>query len=179
MAESLWKSYWTLWSLRFAKVKDYLNIKSKQADMNSSQLPNPQDSRGIRNRKQESQLSPRVDGSEASKHVPAAERSKSSAKKVSSNIGSVLPPLPTLPEPGEDMKIAHKTFRRTLLRNWRGPEIIAEPGACLITGTVEVVGPKAMCNMDVQAYYHPKDSRWISIRVMVRRIQARRQIPKR
>ena len=178
MAAALWTSYRTWWSLSLAKMKDYLTIKSKQENAN----PNPQAKffgRWISNRKQESQPSPGVDRSDSSKDAPVGESSKSSAKTVASNFTGALSPLLTLLEPGEDMKIVYKAFRRRLLKEWKFPETPLEPGTCLVTGIVELVGPKAVCSLDIQAFYNPRESRWTSIRIAVRRLQDRKQQPKR
>lgn len=182
MAESLWASYKTLWSLHWVKVKDYLKVRSEQGKMK----PNPStsffDFRWLANHRQESQPDPggnESSGPESSKSSSVGDRSKSSTQRISSNVTGALPLLPTLLEPGKDMRIAFRTFRRTLARNSRGPSIPQEPGTFRVTGIIEMVGPRAVCQLEVQAFYHPRESRYISIAVAVIRVQERKQSPKR
>ncbi|MCJ1262164.1 hypothetical protein MMC22_002034 [Lobaria immixta] len=181
MATSLWATYRLLISLRLARIKDYLNIKSEQENVNPNLSSSFFDFRRLANQKPETQPSPGVEGASPAvpgRVTPAESASKTSSKRAPSNSTNALPPMPSLPEPGEDMSIAMKTFRRTLAKTWKGPDIPAERGTFLISGLLQVEGSKAVCVLDIQALYHPRESRWVNIVVHVRRLQPRKQIPK-
>lgn len=181
MAASLWASYSLLWSLRWAKLKDSLNINSPQENPNSKASPSFFDFRRIANDNQKSQSDPAVNQlseTAPSKELSAGERSKSLSSSTPSNSSNALPPLPSLPDPGKDMSIAFKTFKRTLAKTWKSPSIPPERGTFIVSGLIEVEGSKAICVLDVRAAYHPKESRWVAIGVSVRRMQSRKQIPK-
>ena len=71
------------------------------------------------------------------------------------------------------------TFKKTLRSAWR-PSLPPHPprGTILISGLVELSGPKAICLLDVLGTYHPGESRWVSIGTRVRRLQRRVQRPR-
>lgn len=181
MAASLWASYRLLLSLRLARIKDYLNIKSEQENVNPNLSGSFFDFRRLANQKQESQPSPGVEGAsqaESGRATPAEATSKTSPKRAPSNSTNALPPMPSLPEPGKDMSIAFKTFRRTLARTWKGLDNPGERGTFMVSGLVELEGSKAVCVLDVRATYHPRESRWVAIAIGVRRVQLRKQAPR-
>ena len=181
MAASLWASYKHLLSLRLARAKEYLNIKSQQENMN----PNPSgsffDFRWLASQKQDSQPNPGVEGvsqAESGRATAPEAASTTLPTRAPSNSTNALPPMPSLPEPGEDISTALKTFRRTLLKTWKRPKIPAERGTFLVSGLVQVEGSKAVCTLDVRATYHPQESKWVTVLLGVRRLQPRRQAPK-
>lgn len=187
MAASLWASYRLLLSLRLARIKDYLNIKSEQENVNPNLSSSLFDFRRLVNQKQESQPSPGAGGaSQAESGSPTPDEvnsktsrtSKTSPKRAPSNSANALPPMPSLPEPGEDMSIAFKTFKRTLAKTWKRAYVPVERGTFLVSGLVEVEGSKAVCVLDVRAAYHPEESRWANISIGVRRLQPRKQVPR-
>ena len=181
MAASLWGSYRVVFYLRLARIKDYLNIRSEPETVNPNLSGSLFDFRRLANQKQESQPSPGVEGApqvESGRATTAEATSKTSPKRALSNSTSALPPMPSLPEPGKDMSIAMKTFKRTLAKTWKGAPIPPERGTLLVSGLIEVEGSKAVCVLDVQAAYHPRESRWVAIAIGVRRLQLRKQAPK-
>lgn len=178
MAVSLWATYRLLISLRLARIKDYLNIKSEQENVNPNLSSSFFDFRRLANQKPETQPSPGVEGASHAvpgRITPAESASKTSSKRAPSNSTNALPPMPSLPEPGEDMSIALKTFRRTLAKTWKGPAIPMERGTFLVSGLLQLEGSKALGMLDVQAFYHPRESRLVSIAVNVRGVQPKQQ----
>ena len=109
---------------------------------------------------------------------PQIVPTKPSSTVTSSDASKVFPPLPSIPQPGGDMSSALMAFKRTLAKTWHPPATPPERGTLLVSGLVEVSGTKAVCVLEVQAAYHPKESKWVSVAVGVRRIQRRKQSPR-
>lgn len=181
MASSLWASYRLLFSLRLARIKDYLNIRSEPETVNPNFSGSLFDFRRLANQKQESQPSPGLEGApqaESGRPITAEATSKTLPKRALPNSTNVMPPMPSLPEPGKDMSIAMKMFKRTLAKTWKAAPTDPERGTFLVSGLIEVEGSKAVCVLDVRAAYHPRESRWSAVVVGVRRLQLKKQHPK-
>ncbi|MCJ1478778.1 hypothetical protein MMC13_007462 [Lambiella insularis] len=160
-----------LWQLQVAKVKDYLNIKEESGSkrprfppgfMNVSQLPQKKDD----------------DSSHPALAAPEERPSPSSALPVASGRANILWPLPGISKPSPEMATATTAFKNNLAQHWRYASAPAPRGTFMVSGLVELRGPKGTCVMDVQAAYHPQESRWVAIAIGVRRIQKRKQGPK-
>ncbi len=181
MASSFWASYTTILSLQMARAKQFLGIKSAPEKQNSQASAGFMDFQHLAKttNKQKSHSSAEIGktpGSESksSEMVP----SKSLPKAASSDAARVLPPLPSIPQPGGDMSSALMAFKRTLAKTWHPPSTPPERGTFVVSGLVELAGSKAVCVLDVQAVYHPRDSRWVVVGIGVRRLQQRKQGPK-
>lgn len=179
MGESIWASSTALWSLQVAKFKHFFNLKS------NSEADDPHPPNGYidfrrfakTTDKQPPEAGPGVDpapDSKTSESVPA----KSTSRPATSDAGRIFPPLPTLPQPGEGLNSAVAAFKRTLAKTWKPAAIPPPRGTFLVSGLVEVRGPRGVCVLDVRAAYHPKLSRWEAIAIGVRRIQPRKQAPR-
>lgn len=181
MASSFWASYTTILSLQVARAKQILGIKS-EPDKNSPQAPagfvDFQKLAKTTN-KQESHSGAGIEKTSGSESKsPEIMPTKSSSKAASSDAARVLPPLPSIPQPGGDMSSALMAFKRTLAKTWHPPSTPPERGTFMVSGLIELAGSKAVCVLDVQAVYHPRDSRWVAIGIGVRRLQQRKQGPK-
>ena len=181
VAFSFLASFIALWSLQVAKLKDSLNIKS------SSDNPNPKTPQGYINfqglaktsDKQQSHPGPGVDKPPESKSSDTdTDTSINPSKPATTESARVLPPLPPVPQPGEDMSVALGAFKRMLKQTWKPASGPAPRGTFIVSGMVEVQGPKGVCVLDVRGAYHPKEARWVSIGIGLRRLQPRKQSPK-
>jgi len=101
------------------------------------------------------------------------------AKSASSDRSSdILPPLPSLPTPGNEMAPALSAFTRTLSRTWKPVRFTPPRGTILLSGLVEIQGSRAIAVVDVRAAYNPKESKWEGVGLGVRRFQYLRQPPR-
>ena len=164
-----------------ARAKQFLGINS-EPEKPSSRVPagfvDFQQLAKITNR-QESHSGAGIEKSSGSEpKSPEIVSTKPSSKEASPNASRVLPPLPSIPQPGGDMSSALMAFKRTLAKTWHSPSAPPERGTFMVSGLVELTGSKAVCVLDVQAHYHPKDSRWVVVGIGIRRVQDRKQGPK-
>lgn len=178
VAWSLYASYLHLISLRLAKYKQFLNSKlpeDKRHKLFSEEQLRALEAVGFL------KLTPKIkeaSGSEPGKVSHSEQPPKAKLDRAPSGSTPVFPPLPSIPATGEDFNLAFKTFKRVLAKTSKDSTLHGERGVCLVSGLVEVEGPKAVCVMDVRAFYHPGDSRWVSIAIGIRRMQARQQYPR-
>ena len=179
MGSSVWASASALWSLQVARFKQFRNMKSNP-ETNDPQPPAGYiDFRRLAKAtdKQHPQPSPGGDSAPEAKTLDSVP-AKSSSRPAVSDAGRILPPLPSLPQPGEGLSSAVTAFKRTLAKTWKTTPALPPRGSFLVSGLVEVRGPKGVCVIDVRAAYHPKLSRWETITIGVRRVQPRKQGPK-
>ena len=181
MASSFWASYTTILSLQVARAKQFLGIKSE------TEKPSPRVPAGFvdfqqfakTTNKHESHSGAGIEKTSGSEpKSPEIGSTRPSSKEASPNAARVLPPLPSIPQPGEDMNSALMAFKRNLAKTWHPPSAPPERGTFMVSGLVELTGPKAVCVLDVQGHYHPKESRWVLVGVGIRRVQQRKQGPK-
>ena len=76
------------------------------------------------------------------------------------------------------MTFALAAFKRNLARKWKSNNLPAPRGTCVISGLVELVGPKGTCVLEVSAAYHPGENRFVSLGLAVRRAQPKQQAPR-
>lgn len=179
MASSLWAIPASMWSMQMARVKELLGVKSEP------QKPDPNAPTGFidfqrfakASSKQESHPGAGADKISEPKSSDMIS-TKASSKAVLSDAARVLPPLPSIPQPGGGMTSAVTAFKRTLAKTWQPASIPPERGTFIVSGLVELTGSKAICVLDVHAAYHPRESRWVVVSIGVRRVQARKQSPK-
>lgn len=166
-----------------AKVKKFLNIESKpdtsrqpplggfvgfQRSAQRTTEQQPQSELGI---KQSSVSNPPERGPEkATTKQPSSSPDLASAK--------IFPIAPSLPQQDGSMFLAFSEFKRTLRRTWKPTPMPAPRGTCFVSGLVELVGPKGTCVLEVMATYHPKENKFVSIGMSVRRAQPRQQGPR-
>ena len=109
------------------------------------------------------------------KEVGNANRSIDTSSQQSSKILSLLPSLLKISnDNGPDVKV----FKQTLARNWKPPHDFGERGTLLVTGLVQIEGPKAVCVLDIAAAYHPQESRYTHVACGIRNFRPRNQRPK-
>lgn len=179
MGLSLWASSTALWSLQLARLKQFFKLKSNP-EADDPQAPNGYiDFRRFAKTtdKQPPEAGPGVDPTPNSK-APDPVPAKSTVSPATSDAGRILPPLPSLPRPGEGLSSAATAFKRTLAKTWRPAGIPLPRGTFLVSGLVEVRGPRGMCVLDVRAAYHPKHSRFEAMAINLRRAQPMNQAPK-
>lgn len=174
-----------MWSLQANKVRALFNYDSKREVSNKKTSSSPFNVGRFGSTNQRSDRQSTVEGkqssmaeSNANSGAPLTEKSmvkKASDVSAQSKPSGVAMELPIL---GQDMKIAMKTFERTLAKNWKQSALVLERGTFMVSGLVEIEGPKAKCVLDVRAAYHPAESRWVNVGIGVRRMQARSQAPK-
>jgi len=173
---SLWASWQALWQLEVAKLKDFLNIKP-DSDPNKPRfppgylnLPRLGQSKD-QEASQSASTAPKVHSSETS---PAP----STALPSGSERSKTLWPLPSIPKPSTDMVTVSTVFKDNLAKNWRSASVPAPRGTFMVSGLVEVYGPKGVVMLDVRGAYHPQESRWVAIAMGIRRVQKRKQGPR-
>ena len=165
-----------MWQLQIAKFKDLLNIKSEPemekpryppGYVNIPQLTQPQN-------KDEAQ--PTATGTNVSqtKAIPPP----SAALPAGSERSKILWPLPPIPRPSTEMTMASMAFKSNLAKNWKSASVPAPRGTFMVSGLVEVQGPKGICVVDVRGAYNPQMSKWAGIGMGIRRIQRRKQGPR-
>ena len=181
MASSFWASYTTILSLQVARAKQFLGMKSELEKSSSKAPASFVDFQQLAKttNKQESHSGAGVEKTSAPESkTPEIVPTKPESKVASGDAARVLPPLPSIPQPGGDMSSALMAFKRTLAKTWHPPSTPPERGTFMVSGLVELSGSKAVCVLDVQAHYNPKESRWVVIGIGVRRFQQRKQSPK-
>ena len=81
--------------------------------------------------------------------------------------------------PGAMDVTASRVFKKTLSREWRSVPGKFEPprGTIMVSGLVEVMGPKGVCVLDTLGAYDTEHGQWVYIRAVVRRWQPTVQKP--
>ena len=176
---SVWASYSALWSLQMAKLKTFLNIKPSLDTQERKTPPSLIDFHRMAKTK-ETQQKDSGTGVEESLEAKASDaaNSKQSSSATEADARKVPPLLPSLPQPTSELGSALTAFKQTLAKTWKPAAAPAPRGTFMVSGLVEVRGPKGVCVLDVRAAYHPAESRWVTIGMAVRRAQLRKQSPK-
>lgn len=181
---SLWTSYSLLWSLHVARVKRFFNITSKP---DTSRQPPPGGFVEFQRQRQrtteqqpksalEIKQPPASKPSERGPEGPSTKHPSSSPDLASTKI---FPAVPSLPRQAvESISLAFSEFRRTLRRAWQPAPLSVPRGTCFISGLIEYAGPRGACVLDVIAAYHPKEQKFVSLDMSVRRAQPKHQAPK-
>lgn len=181
--QSFWASFSTSWSLQFAKVKHYFKLDTN-ADGAQSSLPRGMtslDQLQENNAKREPQSPNRMDkmsDPKAAEDNPARGSSKPNPKDPFPDRSKILTNLPTIQSISGDNGAAMTAFKRTLAKNWKPPHEFGERGTLLVSGLVQLEGPKGICVLDVQASYHPKESRYTYVACGIRSFRPRQQRPR-
>lgn len=178
MAWSLWASYKALWSLQVAKIKNFLNIKSEPASTKQKVAPGYIDFHRLTQMKDKEPPGATVVEASTESKTPALTPPAPPSSASRSDGAKVFRALPAIPQPGEEMSSALKAFKNTLAKTWRPASAPAPRGTFMISGLVEVEGPKGYCVLDVHAAYHPAESTWVAVAVDVRRVQPKNQGPR-
>ena len=173
---SLWASSHAMWQLQIAKIKDLLNIKSEPELQKPRYPPGYANIPQLAQPKEKDEAQSTVTGAEVSqaKTIPPP----SAALPAGSERSKILWPLPSIPRPSTEMTVASTAFQSNLAKNWKSASVPAPRGTFMVSGLVEVQGPKGVCVVDVRGAYNPQVSRWAGIVMGVRRIQRRKQAPK-
>lgn len=178
MVWSFWASYNALWSLQLAKIKNLLGIKSEPASAKQRLPPGYINFHRLTQMKdKDASGATGVEASPESK-TPALTPPAPPSSSPRSDGAKLLRALPAIPQPGEEMSSALNAFKRTLAKTWRPASAPAPRGTFMVSGLVEVAGPKGHCVLDIHAAYHPAESRWVAVGIDVRRIQLKKQGPK-
>ena len=177
---AFWASYKVLLSLQLARMRQVLDFKPNHGDSSlsvSQNIFNPQHTKNNENLMEKNRsksepedlqsLDPNSDNELEAEGLPGAAKNRTSLDPNQSDTGV-----------SRDMKIAFKTFEKTFAKNWKPPGAVVERGCLLVSGLVEVEGPKAVCIIDVLASYHPEKSHWVSVSLRLRRLQPKRLRPK-
>ncbi|MCJ1380806.1 hypothetical protein MMC17_003915 [Xylographa soralifera] len=168
---SFWASTQALWQLQVAKVKNFLNIKPEPDTKRPRFPPGYMNLPRLAQKNEDEPTQPAL----PSPQVKQPEVAAPAASPISagSERAKILWPLPAIPKPSTEMATVTMAFKRNLAKNWKSPSAPAPRGTFMVSGLVELQGPKGVCVMDVQAAYHPQESRWVVIAMGVRRIQKR------
>ena len=176
MAKSFWASFSTSLSLQYAKFKQYFRLDEDSGNP-SSALPSGVtrlDQLQESNAKQEPQTPARMN--KLSDPKAGEEGSaKGNSKQASPESSKILSSLPSIPSVNGAVVTA---FKRTLAKNWKPPLDFGERGTLLVTGLVQIEGPKGACVLDIAASYHPRESRYTHIACGVRNFRPRHQRPR-
>ena len=179
VAKSFWASLSTSISLQIAKVKQLLKLDKESADTASS-LPSGMtslDQLQEGSAKQEPQAPTRMDKMSDPKTTEEGS-AKGPSKQSTPESSKILSILPSLPQVGNDNGAAITAFKRTLARNWHPPHDFGERGTLLLTGLVQLEGPKGLCVLDIAASYHPRESRFTHVACGIRNYRPRHQRPR-
>ena len=162
-----------------AKLKNILNIKADESST-GQHLPHKQISFHRLSQADEKTPSQMTTGAEPSSDVKttAVSTCKASSKSDTKDGAKVLRALPPIPQPNEEITSAVTTFKRTLAREWKPAGIPPPRGTLIVSGIVEIKGPNGRCTLEVQAAYHPAQSRWVSLAMGVRRIYPKKKGPR-
>ena len=161
-----------------AKIKNFLGIKSEPASTKQKLPPGYIDFHRLTQIKdKETSSATGVEASPESK-TPALTPPALPSSSPRSDGAKLLRALPAIPQPGEEMSSALKAFKHTLAKTWRPASAPAPRGTFMVSGLVEVAGPKGHCVLDIHAAYHPAESRWVAVSIDVRRVQPKKQGPK-
>ena len=177
VAKSMWASCSTFYSLQLAKLKRYFNADPSSSE-ESPQLPVGDisiDQLREKRPSKETQNHAQIDKMPAQKSDVG--RTKESVKPTSSNGLNIYEMLPSLPLPHSDIGTSIKEFRRTMAKNWQIPNTTGERGTFVVTGDIELVGPKGSCVLAVVADYHPREAKYRNIRMTFKYVIPRRQRP--
>ena len=177
VAKSMWASCSTYYSLQLAKLKQYFNADPSSSD-DSPQLPVGAisiDQLREKSPSKETQNHAHIDKMPVQKSD--APGTKDSAKPTTSNGPKIYEMLPSLPLPHSDIGTAIKEFKRSMAKNWQIPSTTGERGTFVVTGDIELVGPKGSCVLAVMADYHPREAKYRNIRMSFKYIIPRRQRP--
>lgn len=162
MLSAMWASYKVLWSLQLTRIQEVFTPGSKQDDIDAG---SPTALRSLQKSAQAARDG-EPDLSAGSEEPPPIE-----PEEEPSGHGLSYPL-------GQDMKAALKAFDQTLAKNWAQPSLVLERGTFLISGLVQVRGPKAVGVLSVQAVYHPRESRLVAASIEVQKVKLRKQAPK-
>ncbi|KAI9880140.1 MAG: UAA transporter [Pleopsidium flavum] len=183
ISSSIWASYSTLWSLQVAKFRDFFNLRARP-DHSRPQPPSGfVNFQRVRERTNGQQTQPGAGVEQPSvAPSPKGETEKASVNHRSSPAGSdpagIFPSGPSIPQPGQELTSVLSAFKRTLARKWKPAPSPAPRGTCIISGLVELTGPRGMCVVDVRAAFHPGENRFVMVGLAVRRVQQRQQGPR-
>ena len=158
---ALWGSYRSLWDSGVMRVRKALDMEpsSKRFPPGFS-LPQKEDT-----------------VSEPESKLTSSSKNTTPTKRDQSQLSRMLPPLP---KPSEDYASASREFKKTLARNRSKQSMGMEPprGTLVVSGLVELNGPKGACVFDTKSAYDPKSSQWMIISIGLRRIKEHKQTPK-
>ena len=177
VAKSMWASCRTYYSLQLAKLKQYFDADPSSSD-NSPQLPVGSisiDQLGEKSPSKETQNRAQLNEMPAQKSDVGS--TKDSAKPTTSNGPKIYGILPSLPLPHSDIGASMNEFKRAMAKNWQIPNTTGDRGTFMVTGDIELVGPKGSCVLAVLADYHPREAKYRSIRISFKYIIPRRQRP--
>ena len=105
-----------------------------------------------------------------------AGSTKAPAKSAPSDSSKIMGSLPPLPQPHSDIGTAITEFKRSIAKNWQLPSTLSERGTFVVTGDVELIGPKGSCVLGVVADYHPREAKYLVVRVGFKHIIPKRQL---
>ena len=165
------------------RLKGYLNLQAKAEEPSSQATPNAlnlhklakvPEKEGSRMDKKLDKLSdPKAADTEttsADSTGPSPPRAPASGR--SSESAKILSYLPSLKKSEGDLGSAVNTFKRTLAHSWRDIGTI-DRGAVVMSGFVEVDGPKAKLVVDVNATFHPETNELKVFSIRLRRASPR------
>ncbi|KAL8687433.1 MAG: hypothetical protein Q9218_006390 [Villophora microphyllina] len=184
IASSIWASYKTMASLQYARVKDYLNLRSDSEtsnthDTNAAEIDLSDIHKKMTPEKQESP--PKADNEQPGPEEHATTgrtTSRPSAGKWSSDLVKALPLLNSTSGLDGDIASSVEAFRKTFAKQWQPAHTAPERGTVIFSGLVELLGPKGVITLDVRAAYHAAEGKWTQIGVAPRRMRPKQQPPK-
>ncbi|KAL9126631.1 MAG: hypothetical protein Q9217_004351 [Psora testacea] len=177
IATSLYVSYRTFWSLQYAKLKQYLNIRSEAGNEASQLNPGPIDLPQLSRagQKENSRINAGLDQmanpNAADSKSTDASNTKSPAKPPPATVADrsrILGSLPSVPRLTGDAATAMTAFKQTLAKTWR-PPLSLERGQMPISGLIEIEGSQGVRVYEVVAFYDCKKSALVSISAQTRR----------
>ena len=173
----MWASCSTYYSLQLARLKQIFNVAPSSSDtgpqlpvgtITINQVHESSTSKESQNRAHMDEMAdPKSDMSST----------KGSAKSATSDSSKLFGALPPLPLPHSDIGTSIKEFKKAMAKNWQVPTITGERGTFVVTGDIELIGPRGSCVLGVVADYHPREAKYKNVRMGFKYIIPRRQRP--
>ncbi|KAF1354917.1 hypothetical protein BDV97DRAFT_282308, partial [Delphinella strobiligena] len=106
--------------------------------------------------------------------------SSTSPSSDDSALKSLFPWLIKAPTPPTsiEMPLAFHVFNSTLAKDWLPKKMEPPRGTLVVQGLVQIKGPKAVLTFDVQGFYEPKSSRFLTVNATPRLLKKWSQAPK-
>ena len=161
---SLWESSKVVWDVNLTKLKRAL-------DIDSSTLPKSQHPPGHGNFPQLMKEAQDDNKDTGTLYPPPPQRKLENYEKLKYLIFWCIP--------GFSGDMPGRAFRKTMAKKLGAAGATDPPrGTILVSGLVELKGPKGVCLVEVRAAYHPQDEKWVNIGLAFRRLQPSSQKPK-
>ncbi|KAL1311614.1 hypothetical protein AAFC00_001725 [Neodothiora populina] len=111
---------------------------------------------------------------------PSSSSSSASTTPESAAGKSVFPWLARAPTPATstEMPLAMHIFNSTLAKDWMPKKMEPPRGTFIVQGLIQVKGSRAVMTFDVQGFYEPKSSKFVTVNATPRMLKRWNQAPR-